>query len=429
MKFSLPKLGSAKDPSDEDTEDEIDFVSDEDGAGGADDAAEDDFDDDDGADGARRRKMPAMWILGAVGLVAVLAVAGGVYWLIAGGDSAETAGDSKVPRVEILLPPKGAGVVSAPRGEDADSARAALSPPRTPPRQAAAGTVEVPAVSAAAFQDIPLAQKDESLSNAPDPELVEESVAGLVPKIGDDGRRPWQVYAKQVNAPGDLLRIALIVEGLGLNRLTTEAAIHRLPGTVTLAFDPYAENLAEWVAEARRAGHETLIEMPLESLEFPARNAGPLAVTASLGREENNRRILSVLARHPGQVGVVAVHGSNIAPVDERIRPVLETLVSRGLMVVDATNTDKSLIPQIAAEIGLPRAFADRSLRAPMSQQNVDAELDLLEKEARKKASVVMVARAYPVSVERQAKWTVALNSRNFALVPVSAMADKQFLP
>ncbi|MCP5367628.1 MAG: divergent polysaccharide deacetylase family protein [Hyphomicrobiales bacterium] len=374
------------------------------------------------------------WIVG--GAVLVLAVAVVVILLLPHGSGSSGTAGKGTPRVEILVPPRPSPDAMAAHttspGAAPSHGAAPADPALTPPpgsTQAASGAVEVAAVPPDAFRDVPLAAKDEPLPPAPDPALVEPGAAGSLPRIGADGRQPWRAYAKPVQVAGDLPKIAVVVRGLGLNRPTTEAAIHRLPGRVTLAFDPYAQDLDQWVAEARRAGHETLIALPLESLSFPAQDAGPLAVTVAAGRDENDRRLLSVLARQPGQVGVLAVHGSNIAPIDERIRPVLETLLRRGLMVVDGTGADKSLIPAIASEIGLPRAFADVTVQGPPSQQGVDDTLDMIEKEARRKAAVVLVTDAYPVAVARLARWAGSLDTRNLALVPVSALADKQFLP
>ena len=80
------------------------------------------------------------------------------------------------------------------------------------------------------------------LAPAPDKRLVEKSRFGLLPRIGADGARPMDVYARpyetqrlKVGAP----RIALVVGGLGLNPQSTEAAIAELPENVTLAFAPY----------------------------------------------------------------------------------------------------------------------------------------------------------------------------------------------
>ena len=69
--------------------------------------------------------------------------------------------------------------------------------------------------------------------------------------------------------------MALIVGGLGLNAVTTRAAIERLPPEVTLSFVPYADNLQSWIDQARAQGHEVMLEMPMEPTGYPDNDPGP----------------------------------------------------------------------------------------------------------------------------------------------------------
>ena len=82
--------------------------------------------------------------------------------------------------------------------------------------------------------------------------LIEQSDQGPLPRVGEDGRQPWQVYARPFDQNDARPRIAVIVTGLGLSAAATEAAIKLLPGAVTLAFDPYAPGLEAWIVMARQ---------------------------------------------------------------------------------------------------------------------------------------------------------------------------------
>ncbi len=107
-------------------------------------------------------------------------------------------------------------------------------------REPGAGIV-VPAVTQVAFSAIPTAAPGQPLAAAPDPALIEQTAQGSLPKIGEDGRMAWQVYARPFEDEAKRPRIVIIIGGLGLSRAATEAAVSRLPGEVTLAFDPYAK--------------------------------------------------------------------------------------------------------------------------------------------------------------------------------------------
>src|SRR5262249_39981309 len=106
-----------------------------------------------------------------------------------------------------------------------------------------------------------------TLEPAPDARLVEKSRYGLLPRVGSDGARAFQVYARRLGASSGLAaggpKVALMIGGLGLNVEGTEAAIAELPGAVTLGFAPYGAAVDRQAAEARAAGHETVLQAPM----------------------------------------------------------------------------------------------------------------------------------------------------------------------
>jgi uncharacterized protein len=83
---------------------------------------------------------------------------------------------------------------------------------------------------------------NESAPNLPSPRLLETSRHGALPKIGPDGARPSEVYARPVKATAgkaDSPRIAIVISGLGIGTSGTTDALAKLPGPVTFAFAPY----------------------------------------------------------------------------------------------------------------------------------------------------------------------------------------------
>ncbi len=91
------------------------------------------------------------------------------------------------------------------------------------------------------------------------------------------------------------------------------------------------------------------------------------------------------------------------------------------------TNSD-SLAPAIATETGLPRAMVNLVVDTTPTKDAIDAQLVKLEGILGEQPAAVVIAEAYPSSIERIAAWTGNLDTRNFVLAPLSALADKQFL-
>ena len=86
------------------------------------------------------------------------------------------------------------------------------------------------------------------------------------------------------------------------------------------------------------------------------------------------------------------------------------------------------LHPRIANEIDLPRAKNNLTLDDPPSPDNISKKLRQLEKLIRNNTTAIATIRAYPSSIEKLVEWTKTLGGKGLALVPVSAIANKQVI-
>ncbi len=264
------------------------------------------------------------------------------------------------------------------------------------------------------------------LEPAPDPRLVERSRHGLLPRLGADGARPFEVYARPVlldpNLKADCPRIALLVGGLGLNAEGTEAAIARLPGAVTLGFAPYGASIEERAAEAREAGHEIALQVPMEDFSAPAGDPEPHTLRTSVSDADNLDSLHWLMSRLSGYVAVVNYLGGRFTADDKALSPVLSEIAARGLGYLDDGASPRSLAEDVAARLAMPAARADLMIDANPAPEAVDAALARLLDRARDRGSAIGVASASPMTVERLARWASALESKGVALVPVSAL-------
>jgi polysaccharide deacetylase 2 family uncharacterized protein YibQ len=265
------------------------------------------------------------------------------------------------------------------------------------------------------------------LPPAPDPGLIEQTSVGPLPRIGDDGRLPWQVYARPFDNRDTRPRIALIMSGLGLSGAATQAAIQGLPGGVSLAFQPFADDLQQWIRLARAAGHEVYLNLPREPVDFPASDPGPRALFVAYAPEENIERLEWALSRVSGYVGLLNHMGSRFTTSREAMLPIMNTLEHRGLAFIDARVSARSVATTLATETNVPRAINDRFLDArEVSRGTVDARLAELESIATEVGVSVGIGQAFPVTIERIREWAATLNGKGIVLAPVSAVLDRQ---
>ena len=132
-------------------------------------------------------------------------------------------------------------------------------------------------------------EEKEGMAALYDPALAEENEKGVLPMIAPDGRQPWIEYARSFSTDQDRPRVAVIVGRLGLSQELTEAAIEALPGEVTLSFAIYADDLVPWLVRAREEGHEVMIDLPMEPVDYPRSDPGPETLLATAGVENLQR--------------------------------------------------------------------------------------------------------------------------------------------
>ncbi|WP_300301786.1 divergent polysaccharide deacetylase family protein [Ferrovibrio sp.] len=261
---------------------------------------------------------------------------------------------------------------------------------------------------------------------APDPTLSEATPRGLVPKIGADGRQPWNAYARPFDEPPTRPRLAIVLQDMGLNAQLTALAAERLPPAITFAFNPYAPDLAVQIERARSAGHEVLLGMPMEPFDYPTSDPGPYTLLTSLSDQENVRRLDWLLARASGYIGFTNLMGGKYTSSPEHMRGIALKLKERGLMFVDTRVAPRSVAAKIMRDAGGVYAFVNRQIDAQPGAQTIDARLDELERTARAGGIAIGSAMPYPVTLDRLLAWADRLEAKGIALAPVSAIANRQ---
>jgi len=231
--------------------------------------------------------------------------------------------------------------------------------------------------------------------------------------------------ARNFNLEDRRPRVAVVLSDLGPSVQAAEAAIRMLPPEVTLAFSPYAENLSSLIQQARTAGHEVLINVPMEAAPG-ARDPGPQSLQAALAPRQNLDRLESLLGRTSGVVGVNAYLGPRFATTAPALKPVLEAVNQRGLMLLDGKVAPQSLTPSLASELGLPRALADRVIDEDPARGSIEQRLTEVERIARESGTAIAIGGPLPITYERLALWLPTLQSKGLALAPITAVANRQ---
>ncbi len=341
----------------------------------------------------------------AAGFV-LAAVLGVVGWLT-------LLGPPRPPVAAVAVPP-------APKAEQ-PPAPAPAAPAPTPEPEPSVAVNGVPAQPPIAPP--PSFSEGRALLPAPDPDLIEKTPVGFLPIVGRDGRQAWQVYGRPFDLSDKRPRVAILVGELGISPTTTDNAINQLPAAVTLAFVTYKQQLGEWINLARAAGHEVMLDLPMEPVDYPRADPGPNALLTSLTPEKNMDRLNWNLAQATGYVGLVGHMGSRFTTSRDDLLPLLKSIKERGLLFVDNRASPQTAIPGIAGEVTLPLASANRLLDTDPTRAGIDKKLSELEEIARRNGSALGLAQHIePVVMERIGVWAQGLEERGLVLAPVSAV-------
>jgi polysaccharide deacetylase 2 family uncharacterized protein YibQ len=256
------------------------------------------------------------------------------------------------------------------------------------------------------------------LPPAPIAGLSAPGPTGPLPVIAKDGKTPFQGYARPFHDNGKP-KVALVVGGLGLNAAATRTAIERLPPEVTLSFVPYADGLQAWIDLARADGHEVLLEIPMEPLDYPNNDPGPSTLMANAPKEETTKRLDWLLSRATGYFGVTNYLGGKFVTADTAMSVFTGALRARGLGFLD----DGSAAHR--GMTGLPRASADAVVDEQLSADSIDHQLLALEAGALQHGQALGAGFAYPVTINAVIHWAQGLAGRGYQLAPASALARK----
>ena len=267
---------------------------------------------------------------------------------------------------------------------------------------------------------------DDALVGIIFPHITEETESGPLPVIAADGRQPWLEYSRGFKRADRKPRIALIISNLGLSETYTKVALELLPEDITLSFSHVAPRLKTWVREARQKGHEILLDMPMEPIGFPKNDPGRATLLTSSNEVENLNRLEHIMKQAGGYVGLLGTLGTKFMLHSETFLPVLKSIKQRGLIYVDSRSTSRSLGPELASSIQLPKAFNNVFVDREPSQEKIKNKLDELERIALKRRFAVGIAQPFPITIEILSQWTERLKAKQIALAPITAIVDKQ---
>ncbi|MDA2917259.1 divergent polysaccharide deacetylase family protein, partial [Nitrospinae bacterium AH_259_B05_G02_I21] len=223
-------------------------------------------------------------------------------------------------------------------------------------------------------------------------------------------------------AASDGPRVAIVIDDLGAN-LRAAKSLLAIPQPLTFAVLPKLTHSREIAEEAAAAGHDVLLHLPMEPLDYPAKNPGPGALLSSMTPEAMSEVLRDNLASVPHAVGVNNHMGSRLTQDEETMRLVLTTLNERRLFFLDSYTTPRSVVSQVARELGMPTAsrhvFLDHE---PGDPAYVAAQMERLAAVAQKHGAAIGIGHPRPSTIAALKEHLPKLSEAGIAVVPLSTL-------
>lgn len=265
--------------------------------------------------------------------------------------------------------------------------------------------------------------QDARMAHLPVPELLEISDFGRLPIRGEDGTRALEAYARPWSGARGA-RIAIVVGGFGLSQTGTQYAIDTLPEEITLAFAASGNSLQRWLQEARRNGHEILLQVPFEPYDYPRNDPGPHTLIIEDGSKQNLSDLHWALARINNYTGIMNFMGARFLSDADSTEPVMRDLAKRGLLFLDNGTSAQNLTKPLASAVGVPFAATDIVVDNNVNRGEIMKILDEAERVARRNGSAIATALAFATSVDAVAAWANEAKARGIEIVAVSALVE-----
>ncbi|HEU4403596.1 MAG TPA: divergent polysaccharide deacetylase family protein [Candidatus Polarisedimenticolia bacterium] len=242
---------------------------------------------------------------------------------------------------------------------------------------------------------------------------------GAVPQRSPDGRTgsdpDW------IPEAGSPTRVAIVIDDVGFEE-GPALELSRLGIPLTFAILPrqrYSKILAE---KLRSGGHEVILHLPMEPIDYPHSNPGAGAVAEGMEPGEIATAVLRDLEDVPGAVGLNNHMGSRATADAAVMRAVLEVARARGLYFLDSRTTTETIGFEMARNMGVPAIERTIFLDDRREASYIEGQVRGLLRRAREGGAAVAIGHPDPVTVKVLEHSVGLLRSEGIQVVPVSQL-------
>lgn len=234
------------------------------------------------------------------------------------------------------------------------------------------------------------------------------------------------VLSRGQQADAKAARLALVIDDVeGSPDDPLVKAFLDFPAPLTLSILPSSSGSKSLAEQARLAGKEVLVHLPMEPKNYPEQNPGPQAIYVDLKEGEMRRRVREALKAVPGAKGVDNRMGSRATEDPVVMATLLDELKKGSLFFVDAQTTPNSVAKETATRLGAECVRSAGFFDERQDEPTIQKTLLSLAKTAQAKHRVLAIGHCRKTTLEALEAVLPKIKEMGVELVPASGVIEE----
>lgn len=171
-----------------------------------------------------------------------------------------------------------------------------------------------------------------------------------------------------------------------------------------VVFNNYA-NSNEIYSIISNSHREIIVNINMEPDNYPNNNPGPDTLLIGITDVENVTTLNNVLLNHLSSTGIINIYGNKFISSTKDLNPVLDFLKNKGLIFINASNTNVNKLKNSAKKTNTIVKICDIFIDNKPSEDELKDALKVLEAKAKNEGSAIGLFRYYDDRINIMESW------------------------
>lgn len=212
-------------------------------------------------------------------------------------------------------------------------------------------------------------------------------------------------------------RIAIVIDDFGYQDRNLILSFCELPQPITFSIFPGEKHTA-WIAQqAIEKNHGVMVHLPMEPIDYPARDPGPNAIFLDYAPEKIAELTQNALASVPHATGMNNHMGSRLTQNFAAMKAVLGVVEKWNFFFIDSVTSPQSVAYAVARDMDIPSGRNAMFLDIVEDEEVVAKRLYWLAARARHEGTVIGIGHAKSNTLQALQRMLPELADQGFVFV------------